>query len=160
MREPQSAGDYDDRTTTAVRSVLIEIGQILGGAVPRLLLSGADMPHIGTGDVGLALDLSALGNGEYVRLVEALREHGYDQRDSLRRFQLVRTVPARDDGPDTEAVYVALVSPRTRSVRWFPASVPQCVVDRPDSPRSPSQDCGHWVRLVSAPSVYPEKRSG
>ena len=63
-------------------------------------------------------------------------------------------------GIDTEAVYVALVSPRARSVRWFPASVPQCVVDRPDSPRSPSQDCGHWVRLVSAPSVYPEKRSG
>ena len=33
-------------------------------------------------------------------------------------------------GIDTEAVYVALVSPRTRSVRWFPALVPQCVVDR------------------------------
>ena len=30
MREPQSAGDYDDRTTGAVKSVLIEIGQVLG----------------------------------------------------------------------------------------------------------------------------------
>ena len=28
--EPQSANDYDDRTTLAVKSVLIEIGQILG----------------------------------------------------------------------------------------------------------------------------------
>ncbi len=28
--EPQSATDYDDRTTAAVKSVLIEIGQILG----------------------------------------------------------------------------------------------------------------------------------
>ena len=28
--EPQSAAEYDDRTTVAVRSVLIEIGQTLG----------------------------------------------------------------------------------------------------------------------------------
>ena len=49
VREPQAAGDYDDRTTAAVKSVLIEIGQILGsfegkfaiigGAVPWLLLT-------------------------------------------------------------------------------------------------------------------------
>jgi len=47
-QEPQSASDYDDRTTTAVKAVLIEMGQILGsfrgkfavigGAVPWLLL--------------------------------------------------------------------------------------------------------------------------
>ncbi|SDC34423.1 hypothetical protein SAMN05444679_102331 [Variovorax sp. CF079] len=30
--EPQSAADYDDRTTAAVKTVLIEIGQILGSA--------------------------------------------------------------------------------------------------------------------------------
>ena len=29
--EPQSANDYDDRTTAAVKSVLVEIGQILLG---------------------------------------------------------------------------------------------------------------------------------
>ena len=28
--EPQSANDYDDRTNAAVKSVLVEIGQILG----------------------------------------------------------------------------------------------------------------------------------
>jgi hypothetical protein len=49
--EPQSAADYDDRTTAAVKSVLVEIGQILGsfqgkfavigGAVPWLLRIGA-----------------------------------------------------------------------------------------------------------------------
>ena len=48
-QEPQSAAEYDDRTTAAVKSVLIEIGQILGsfkgkfaiigGAVPWLLLA-------------------------------------------------------------------------------------------------------------------------
>jgi hypothetical protein len=30
QREPQSAADYDDRTTAAVKAVLLEIGQILG----------------------------------------------------------------------------------------------------------------------------------
>ena len=54
--EPQYASDYDDRITVAVKSVLVEIGQVLGsyqgkftvigGAVPWLLLSEADMPHI------------------------------------------------------------------------------------------------------------------
>ena len=61
--EPQSANDYDNRTTAAVKSVLVEIGQILGsfegkfavigGAVPWLLLSQAEMPHVGTADVDL-----------------------------------------------------------------------------------------------------------
>lgn len=51
--EPQSANDYDDRTTAAVKSVLLEIGQILGsfqgkfaiigGAVPWLLLDNEEM---------------------------------------------------------------------------------------------------------------------
>ncbi len=60
-REPQSAADYDDRTTAAVKKVLIEIGQILGsfrgkfavigGAVPWLLLSNEEMPHVGTLDL-------------------------------------------------------------------------------------------------------------
>ena len=47
--EPQSAAEYDDRTTAAVKMVLVEIGQVLGsfrgkfvivgGAVPWLLLA-------------------------------------------------------------------------------------------------------------------------
>ena len=54
--DPQSATDYDDRTTAAVKSVLVEIGQtlgsfqgkfaVIGGAVPWLLLSEAEMPHV------------------------------------------------------------------------------------------------------------------
>ena len=49
-QEPQSADDYEDRTTAAVKMVLVEIGQILGsfrgkfavvgGSVPWLLLKG------------------------------------------------------------------------------------------------------------------------
>lgn len=92
--DPQSANDYDDRTTAAVKSALVEIGQILGsftgkfaiigGAVPWLLLSQADIPHIGTTDVDLSLDAKALGDGEYAHLVEALQENGYHQRDNMK----------------------------------------------------------------------------
>ena len=72
--DPRRASDYDDRTTVAVKSVLIEIGQILGsyrgrfavvgGAVPWLLLNDSDMPHVGTLDVDLSLNAEALGDGE------------------------------------------------------------------------------------------------
>ena len=85
--EPQSANDYDERTTAAVKAVLIEIGQILGsykgkfavvgGAVPWLLLKNEDMPHVGTLDIDLGLDAEALGDGEYADLVGSLLGHGY-----------------------------------------------------------------------------------
>lgn len=55
--DPQSAADYDERSTAAVKAVLVEIGQVLGsfkgkfaivgGAVPWLLLGNEDMPHVG-----------------------------------------------------------------------------------------------------------------
>jgi hypothetical protein len=112
--DPQSAADYDDRTTAAVKSVLVEIGQILGsfkgkfavigGAVPWLLLENDDMRHVGTLDVDLGLDAEALGNGEYARLVEALLGNGYRQREDLRAFQLVRTVPVRDGGNPIDVI--------------------------------------------------------
>lgn len=112
--EPQSARDYDDRVTTAVKSALVEIGQILGsfrgkfvvigGAVPWLLLQPEDMQHVGTIDIDLALDAEALGDGEYVNLVDALRDRGYHKRTKLRRFQLVRDVPASDGGEAIEVI--------------------------------------------------------
>ena len=119
--EPRYASDYDDRTIVAVRSVLVEIGQVLGsykgkfavigGAVPWLLLAKADMPHVGTLDVDLSLDADALGEGEYAQLVGSLLKQGYRQREHLSRFQLVRTVPARDDGADIDIV-VDFLMPR------------------------------------------------
>lgn len=123
--EPQSAADYDDRTTAAVKSVLIEIGQILGsfkgkfavigGAVPWLLLNNEEMPHVGSLDVDLSLDAEALGDGEYATLVEALKGHGYEQRTTLRRFQLIRQVSARDDGPPIDII-VDFLMPRDAEI--------------------------------------------
>ena len=123
--KPQYASDYDDRTTVAVRSVLVEIGQVLGsyqgkfavigGAVPWLLLGEADMPHVGTVDVDLSLDAEALGDGEYAQLVETLMTQGYQQREHLRRFQLVRTVSAQDDGADID-VLIDFLMPRDATI--------------------------------------------
>ena len=142
VTEPQSAGDYDDRTTAAVKSVLIEIGQILGsfngkfavigGAVPWLLLNEPDMPHSGTVDVDLGLDPSALGDGEYVRLVEALQTHDYHQRDNLRRFQLVRTVPARDGGSDIDVVVDFLMPRDAEIAKNRPPLLSEFAVQRAD----------------------------
>jgi hypothetical protein len=38
--EPQSASDYDDRTTEAVKAVLIEVGQTLGAFKGKFAVVG------------------------------------------------------------------------------------------------------------------------
>ena len=140
--EPQSAADYDDRTTAAVKAVLIEIGQILGsfkgkfavvgGAVPWLLLGNEDMPHVGTLDVDLGLDAEALGDGEYAKLVDALRGHGYEQREMLRRFQLVRTVPANDGGNPIDIIIDFLMPRDAEIVKNTPPIISEFAVQRAD----------------------------
>ena len=112
--EPQSAADYEERTTAAAKSVLIEIAQILGsfrgkfvvigGAVPWLLLDNDEMRHVGTLDVDLGVHAEALGDGEYARLVNVLKEHGYVQDENRREFQLVRRVATMDEGPPIDVV--------------------------------------------------------
>ena len=52
----------------------------------------------------LALDAEALDDGEYAQLVESLLRQGYRQGERLRRFQLVRAVPARDGGADIDVI--------------------------------------------------------
>jgi len=123
--DPQSAADYTDRVTEAVKSALLEIGQVLGsfegkfavvgGAVPWLLLQADDMQHVGTIDVDLTLDAEALGDGEYVRLVEALMKNGYAQSPDHRRFQLVRLVESADGGPPIEVI-VDFLMPRNAEI--------------------------------------------
>ena len=141
-QEPQSASDYDDRTTAAVKSVLLEIGQILGsfkgkfaiigGAVPWLLLANEDMPHVGTLDVDVSLDAEALGDGEYATLIGALLSHGYTQRAGLRRFQLVRQILARDNGGAIDIVVDFLMPRDAEIVKNDPPLVSDFAVQRAD----------------------------
>jgi hypothetical protein len=140
--DPQSASDYDDRTTAAVKSVLIEIGQILGsfkgkfavigGAVPWLLLNNDDMPHVGSVDVDLSLNPEALGDGEYASLVKALLDDGYERRAQLRRFQLVRNVPAKDGGPPIDIVVDFLMPRDAEIVKNTPPLIADFAVQKAD----------------------------
>ena len=140
--EPQSASSYDDRTTAAVKKVLVEIGQILGsfkgkfaivgGAVPWLLLGNEDMPHVGTLDVDVSLDAETLGDGEYATLIDALRGHGYDQRDELRRFQLVRQVPVEDGGAPIDVIVDFLMPRDAEIVKNDPPLISDFAVQRAD----------------------------
>ena len=113
--ETPIAVQYSDRTSTAVRSVLVEIGQtlgsyrgkfvVIGGAVPWLLLEESDMQHVGTSDVDLSLNAEALAeNDQYKGLVEALRDQGYETREELRNFRMVRTIDPNDGGPPIDVV--------------------------------------------------------
>jgi hypothetical protein len=140
--DPQSANEYDDRTTAAVKAVLLEIGQILGsfkgkfavvgGAVPWLLLDNFEMPHVGTIDVDLGLDAEALGDGEYVRLVDALMTHGYGQNKKLKKFQLVRRIEATDEG-DPIDIIVDFLMPRDAVIdRNKPPIIDDFAVQRAD----------------------------
>lgn len=140
--EPQSASDYDDRTSMAVKKVLVEIGQILGsfkgkfaivgGAVPWLLLGNDDMPHVGTVDVDLSLDAEALGDGQYVTLIEALQEHGYHQRRELRRFQLLRQVATEDGGTPIDIIVDFLMPRDAEIVKNVPPLISDFAVQRAD----------------------------
>ena len=40
VREPEATGGYDDRTTAAAKSVLIEIGQVLGSFEGKFAVTG------------------------------------------------------------------------------------------------------------------------
>ncbi|MGY2811932.1 nucleotidyl transferase AbiEii/AbiGii toxin family protein [Bradyrhizobium sp. USDA 4506] len=140
--EPQSAADYEDRTTRAVKGVLIEIGQVLGsfkgkfavigGAVPWLLINNEEMPHVGTLDVDLGLDAEALGDGEYATLVEALMGQGYKKREELRRFQLVREVPVNDGGGPIDVVVDFLMPRHAQIVKNDPPFLNDFAVQRAD----------------------------
>lgn len=140
--EPRSADDYDDRTTRAVESVLVEMAQILGsyrgkftvigGSVPWLLLNNDDMPHVGSLDVDICLDAEALGDGEYASLVRSLMGQGYAQRPENRRFQLVRSVPDPAGGPAVEIVVDFLMPRNAGVVKNDPTLIDDFAVQRAD----------------------------
>ena len=152
VKEPRTAADYDGRTNAAVRSVLVEIGQILGsykgkfavigGAVPWLLLNNDDMKHVGTIDIDLSLDNEALADGEYAGLVEELMKHDYQQRNDLKRFQLVRSVDIGDGGEPIEVI-IDFLMPRDAVVtKNQPALIEDFAVQKADGRP-------HWARRLN-----------
>lgn len=160
--EPQSANDYPDRTTAAVKAVLLEIGQILssfhgkfaviGGAVPWLLLDNEEMPHVGTLDVDLGLDAEALGDGEYARLVETLMKHDYHQREDLRRFQLIRQIPATDGGDPIDVIVDFLMPQDAEIVKNKPPLVEDFAVQRADG----ADLAIHFYQMVAVRGAMPK----
>ncbi len=117
---PDIAQDYDERGSAAVRSVLIELGQVLGvyrdkfvivgGAVPWLLMPDARPSHVGTLDIDLDLSPDYLGEGEYATLIECLEKADYERNiDDLKPFQLRRWV--RLDEGEAIAVIIDLMIP-------------------------------------------------
>jgi len=142
LDDKQSANEYDDRTTSAIKSVMLEIGQILGsyrgkfavvgGAVPWLLLENEEMGHVGTADIDLGLDPAALGDGEYADLVELLMENGYFQRDGLRRFQLMRTIRPSDNGDPIDIVIDFLMPRNAEFVKNVPPLIEEFAVQKAD----------------------------
>jgi len=128
--EPQSAADYDDRSTEAVKTVLLEMGQILGsykgkfivvgGLIPWLLQNDEDMPHVGSLDIDIGLDPSALADGEYANLIEALLSQGHRQSQGLRPFQLVRELPQTDGSAPIEVVVDFLMQRDVKVVKNRP----------------------------------------
>ena len=161
-KEPQSAADYDDRTTHAVKSVLIEIGQILGsfqgkfavvgGAVPWLLLNNEEMPHVGSLDVDLGLDAEALGDGEYANLVEALQKKGYQQKKELKRFQLVRQVLMTDGGAPIDIIVDFLMPRNAEMTKNQPPLIEHFAVQRADG----ADLALHFYKLVAIEGPMPE----
>ena len=160
-QKPQSANDYDDRTTNAVKSVLVEIGQILGsfrgkfavigGSVPWLLLENAETPHVGTLDVDLSLDAEALQDGQYTDLVKELMTQGYVQTDITRDFQLQRTVPARDGGPDIDVLVDFLMPKHADIEKNRPKLIENFRVQRADG----ADLAVHFHQLVAVSSETP-----
>lgn len=139
MNEP---GQYDDRATHAVYSVLIELGQVLGtytdrfvvigGSVPWLLYPDADPAHIGTIDVDLCLDAEALGDGEYANLVDLLERAGYRRGESqMRAFQMVRAV-SLDEGEPINVIVDFLMPKNAKIVKNKPPILAGFAVQRAD----------------------------
>lgn len=160
-QKPQSANDYDDRTTRAVKSVLVEIGQVLasfrgkfaviGGSVPWLLLENADNPHVGTLDVDLSLDAEVLQDGQYADLIHELMGQGYDKTKNTREFQLQRTVPATDGGSAIEILVDFLMPKHADIEKNRPKLIENFRVQRADG----ADLAVHFHQLVAVSAKTP-----
>lgn len=103
--EPRQRSDYGARQVEAARGVLVDIGQVLasysdclvvvGGWTPDHLLPNAEVPHIGSIDVNLALDAARLGSGRYAEMLKLLL-NTRRYRQGPKDFQLLVEVDLQD----------------------------------------------------------------
>lgn len=103
--EPRQREEYSDRQVEAAHRVLVDVGQILasfkdcvvvvGGWIPDLLLPGAEVRHIGSIDVDLALDAARLNEGRYAELLKLLLDTRR-YKPGAKDFQLVVEVDLKD----------------------------------------------------------------
>jgi hypothetical protein len=95
--------DYPQDGVVAARAVLIELGHLLGeyrddivvigGWVPELLFATAEVHHIGSLDVDLALNHRTLQEAGYRTIHELLLGRGYYQQLGDQPFRYYRKVP-------------------------------------------------------------------
>lgn len=81
--------DYDPGTVEASRTVMHELMHILspyrehivlvGGSVPWVMYPNADVPHVGTMDVDLAIERGFLSSPDMTKIEEILKANGYQQ---------------------------------------------------------------------------------
>jgi hypothetical protein len=131
----RTSQQYDDRSSQAVKKVLLELGQILGdywdslvlvgGAVPWLLLQDAEEAHVGTVDVDLVLNPQKLQQeARYAALVQLLEQAGYQrQAEGIGTFQLRKHIDVDDNQPVT--VMLDLLKPnKPKTKKNRPALIP------------------------------------
>ncbi|MGJ8641454.1 MAG: nucleotidyl transferase AbiEii/AbiGii toxin family protein [Opitutaceae bacterium] len=103
--EPRFEEEYSSREVEAARRAIIDVMQVLasfsdclvlvGGWVPDLLILDAEVPHVGSIDVDLALETEKLMDGRYADMLELLlATRRYKQ--GTRGFQLVTTIDLED----------------------------------------------------------------
>jgi hypothetical protein len=98
--------DYPPQEVQAARSVLLELARLLGqyrndvalvgGWVPELLFPEAELVHVGSLDVDLALNHRTLQDAGYRTIHELLLERGYTQQTDGPPFQYFRSVSTPD----------------------------------------------------------------
>jgi hypothetical protein len=98
--------DYPADRVHAARSVLLELAHLLGqyrddvalvgGWVPELLFPEAELAHVGSLDVDLALNHRTLHDSGYRTIHELLLDRGYTQQTDGEPSQYFRNVPTPD----------------------------------------------------------------
>jgi hypothetical protein len=96
--------DYNELAVKAAHEVLVEICRILGeyrdnmvivgGWIPSLIFEKAEEKHVGSIDVDIALNHSAIGEPGYRTILELLKQRGYVE--GKQPFSFLRTIVVDD----------------------------------------------------------------